>query len=536
LAGLRRASEPRAAVLPSVGSGHRTLWLGSVTGFFLLALIAGGTPRYGPPFNTILELLSLPIVLVAAFLILDQPLTRPVKGALLICAGIFLLPLLQLVPLPPAVWTALPGRGFVVDVFEAARLPLIWMPLSLSPPATLRSLLSLFPCFAVFLATLTLRPSERRIMVLVLIGFGIASVPFGLAQIAGGPASRLRLYEITNISSAVGFFANRNHYAALLYAVMPFIAAWMISRLRSTGRDRLGWVALLVVIYGILILGLGLAASRAGLVLAMAAILASVLLAWRGRRVDGRKNLASRVVLAAGFLGSCVMLQFGLIGILGRLEHDPLDDGRLTIAQVTLRAAASVFPFGSGIGSFVPLYAMFEAPANMGANYVNHAHNDWLELWLEAGVPGLVLALLFLGWFAATAYRAWRRHDSSLDGLLVQAASISAMLLLAHSLVDYPLRTTAMACVFAFACAMVASATGKSRETISKDITLSNSRDGEKHSRAYPHLVAKSPQFGLNEGRRDLVGFTEESALNPFSRATSFSHRRRRAVEGLRNE
>lgn len=534
MAGQRRTSGPKAVADPRASSGRRTIWLGSVIGSFLLALVAGGTARYGPPFNTILELLSLLLVLAAAFLLFDQPLTRTVKAAFLICAGIFLLPLLQLVPLPPALWTALPGRAFVEDVFEAAKLPLTWMPLSLSPPATLRSLLSLFPPFAIFLATLTLTAPERRVVTLVLIGFGIVSVPFGLAQIATGPASQLRLYEVTNILSAVGFFANRNHYAALLYAVMPFIAAWMISRLRSRGRERLGWVALLVVIYGILILGLGIAASRAGLVLAMAAIFASVLLAWRAQKADSGRSPASRVVLAAGFLGICVMLQFGLVGILGRLEKDPLEDGRLAIAQVTLRAAASVFPVGSGIGSFVPFYAMFEAPADIASKYVNHAHNDWLEVWLEAGVPGLVLAFLFLAWFAAITYRAWRSHDTGLDGLLAQAASISAMLLMAHSLVDYPLRTTALACVFAFACAMIVSATGKARAASIK-IPQGNLRDKRRYSQTYPRPVAKSPQFGLNEPSRDSTGSPEAGVLNPSARRIRFNTADNRVVEGLRN-
>ncbi len=438
------------------GSRLRIIWSASVIAFFLVALAAGGTPRYGSPFNTLLELVSLPIVLVATLLLLNSPPGRMGRLALFLCAGIFLLPLLQLVPLPPAIWSALPGRGFVADVFEAGRLEQAWMPLSLSPPATLRSLLSLLPGLAMFLATLTLSWPERRIVSLVLIGVAIASVPLGLAQIAAGPESSLRLYEITNSGSAVGFFANRNHYAALLYAVMPFVAAWLVRRTRSHESERFGWIAMIIAIYAILMLGLGMAVSRAGVVLAMLAVLASVLLAWHGRNADRGRGGTRRVVFAAGLLGICVMLQFGLASILARLDRDPLEEGRLVLAQVTLRAAASVFPFGSGIGTFVPFYAMFETPADIGHLYANHAHNDWLELWLETGVPGMILALLFLAWFATATYRAWRSRGTDLDGLLARAASISAMLLMAHSLVDYPLRTTALACVFAFACALIA--------------------------------------------------------------------------------
>lgn len=54
-------------------------------------------------------------------------------------------------------------------------------------------------------------------MSLVVIGIGPASVLLGFLQVAQGPSSPLRLFEFTNLTEAVGFFANRNHFSALLY-------------------------------------------------------------------------------------------------------------------------------------------------------------------------------------------------------------------------------------------------------------------------------------------------------------------------------
>ncbi len=510
MAGFRIANGSQTEIAPRDEDWARTIWFGLVSGYLLLALIAGGTARYGASFTTALELLSLPVVLIAAVWIMGAPLTGTIKAGLLICAGILALPLLQLVPLPPAIWTALPGRGFVVDAFAAANLPMGWMPLSLSPPATLRSFLSVFPALAIFLATLTLGHSQRRLMTLGLIGFGLICVPYGLAQVASGPASGLRLYEVTNVNSAVGFFANRNHYAALLYSIVPFIAAWMIHQARSRDSSRLGWIALMIVAYGVLILGLGMSASRAGIALAMAAIFASVLLAW-WRQQPSRRNPASRAVFIAALVGSCVVLQFGLVSILDRLQHDPLEDGRFTFAQVALRAAASVFPFGSGLGSFVPFYAMFETPPEISQSYVNHAHNDWLELTLETGLPGLILAVLFLAWFAIATYRIWRRGDSGIDSLLAQAATITVTLLLAHSLVDYPLRTTALACLFGFVCALCVPPLNQSKA----DTEILSQRKIKTGSRSHKdplssRSVAKSPQFRLKNT-------SEESATSSIS-------------------
>lgn len=436
------------------GIGHHS-WTWCILAFLLLVLIAGGTPRYGSYGDVPLELLSLPIIFIAALRLTGQPAAAGRAPAFSICAAVLLLPLVQLIPLPPAIWTSLPGRGFVLETFEAAGIDKTWMPLSLSPPATLRSFLSLFPPLAVFLATLTLTHQERRTATLIIIAFGIASVVLGLAQIAGGRESALYIYDVTNKGLAVGLFANRNHYAALLYCVMPLTAAWMIHLVRTQDLQRWAGVALTVVLYGSLILGLGIANSRAGIVFAMLAILASLLLAWRKRERETRGQ-ASKVVFIAGLIGIFAVLQFGLAGILSRLDHDPLEDGRVILAQVTWRAASSVFPVGSGIGTFVPYYAMFETPAEIGPSYANHAHDDWLELWLEGGVPALLIAVAFLAWLALRIGSAWKQENrNSLDWLLARAASISVLLLLLHSIVDYPLRTTALASFFAFGCALI---------------------------------------------------------------------------------
>ena len=88
--------------------------------------------------------------------------------------------------------------------------------------------------------------------------------------------------------------------------------------------------------------------------------------------------------------------------------------------------------------------------------YVNHAHNDWLELWLTGGAPAIVLAVGFLAWLAASTFRLWSSGQPEapvLDLALAQAASIVIVLLLLHSVVDYPLRTAALSVLFAMACA-----------------------------------------------------------------------------------
>ena len=57
----------------------------------------------------------------------------------------------------------------------------------------------------------------------------------GHFQVAQGQASPLRFYQFTNPTEAVGFFANRNHFAALIYSVVLLTAAWAIHAWRRGG-------------------------------------------------------------------------------------------------------------------------------------------------------------------------------------------------------------------------------------------------------------------------------------------------------------
>ena len=96
----------------------------------------------------------------------------------------------------------------------------------MAPAATWLSLVSLLPPLAVFFATLLMSFRQRRLLSAWMLAFGAVSVFLGLSQVAGGPTSLLRLFANTNPTEAVGFFANRNHFAALLYVMILLAAAW----------------------------------------------------------------------------------------------------------------------------------------------------------------------------------------------------------------------------------------------------------------------------------------------------------------------
>src|SRR5262249_7068629 len=167
------------------------------------SLLLGGGTRGGFLSDAILELLAIPALLIVVSSLVDvlrgsAHIPRSTRWALMLCFAIALLPLLQLVPLPPWVWTRLPGRDAIMAVFATAGVEHNWMPISMSPTATWLSFLSLLPPMAIFLGAVQLGYRERRWLSLIVISVGIIIAFLGLIQAALGPAAPLRLYGVSN--------------------------------------------------------------------------------------------------------------------------------------------------------------------------------------------------------------------------------------------------------------------------------------------------------------------------------------------------
>lgn len=421
-----------------------------------LALLLGGGTHQGLWSDAIVQLASLLLLGVLLPVLLRPAFFTHKSDVVAFVLVIGLLPLLQLIPLPPAMWTLLPGRGDISAAYGAADMSVPWLPISLDPAATWRSFLALAPPVAVFLATVFSGFRTRRSLSLLIIAAGIVSVLLGLAQLMQGPTSPLRFYPITNPGNSVGFFANRNHYAALLYSVIPFTTAWIVGLLIGHRIDRIFGLAVAILVYAALILGLGMALSRAGIFLAVVAALASLLLVATHQQRIARHGFI--IIGGAIALGAVSIIQFALFNLLGRFDDDILADYRVTIAHTTIEAAKAFQPFGSGFGTFVPTYQMFEHIDALEPVFANHAHNDWLELWLEGSWPALAILATFLLWLAFASVRAWQPHHDdarTLDRAIAQAGSIVIVLLLMHSAVDYPLHTTALMTLFAFCCGLL---------------------------------------------------------------------------------
>ena len=127
------------------------------------------------------------------------------------------------------------------------------------------------------------------------------------------------------------------------------------------------------------------------------------------------------------------------------------DSDRWMMVTSTWRAALTFWPVGSGLGSFAAVYPGFQPAGLQG--FVNHAHNDYIQLLMECGLLAVVLAGLAVALVARQAARLVRRARAvGLDApaLLQASCGLGLLAVLLHSWVDFNLRIPANALSAAF--------------------------------------------------------------------------------------
>ncbi|WP_201717236.1 O-antigen ligase family protein [Rhodomicrobium vannielii] len=370
---------------------------------------------------------------------------------------------LQVLPLPLHIWSG--GEAILVRDGTSGIVPSIaWGTFSLTPEATWAAAVSLLVPIAIFCAVVRLNFQQRETLCWIVLGLGALSLMIGFLQVAQGTGSGLRFYSHTNLTEAVGFFANRNHFAAFLVVCLVLVGYWVTTARAEVQRSSASlflWAAIALVSVAFMA-GLMMARSRAGVSLAMLAIggVAIIFYATRKRDVVGReKRTQAKAIVMVALIAMLIAMQFGLGRLLTRFEGESVDSLRIRFAGTAVHTAIKSLPFGTGLGSFVPVYSAVETSDQVRPSYANRAHNDLAEIFLEAGILGAILVLAFLTWFLRRSWAVWRAPPDD-EATRVTALNRTAMLIVAvlilHSLVDYPLRTTALAAIFAFFCGVLA--------------------------------------------------------------------------------
>jgi O-antigen ligase len=416
-----------------------------------------------------LELAALPLLAVA--LLRPVFLERLPKVFLLGIGLVMLWPIVQLLPLPFSLWQSLPGHAIYAEALAGFGAPDAagMRPLSLVPRATEAAWLALLPPLAVFLVAVSLDATALRRIVYLFLAMATVQAILGLVQFGGGTSTTFRT-SLSDIGAAVGTYVNRNHLASLLAMALPIglgLLASRVGRSREGGLryQRRGLVArlssaisqpsrfnqgmLLGAVCLALLLGVVFSRSRSGITLAMLGIFLSAL--FFGLKLGKSRSTKLAVLLTVG--GLALALQIGLGPVLERFSMEgALEDARWAIYATSLAGVAAFFPFGSGLGSFPELYRRFQ-PDEI-RQFVNHAHNDYIEYLFEGGLVAAVVIVLFLVLYLRAWPRLVKRPRWGTLSFMQAGAGLGLLLMALHGLTEYNWHIPANAIFFALMAAV----------------------------------------------------------------------------------
>lgn len=415
----------------------------------LVLALTGGFSRYD---TAGLVLLRLVLVLAAgAMAILPAASEDRITRLPLLLTGLLaLVIILQLVPLPPAIWLSLPQRARYGVAAIVANQSQPWRPISIVPVLTLNALLALLPAAVVLFGFGRLSVPQQRLGVLALLVLATASATLGILQLGAGPNSWAYLYRKVSEGLPGGLFANRNHQAAFLAGSLPLFATWALldggitrGRKHADGMFRMALAVAGALLALLVILASG---SRSGLVLALGNAVGAtyLVLAAGGFRTSRQMVRILAGIVGAGAAVVGLAIWFGRGSGFARFQAigERGAEMRISAWPVLKQLAVDYLPWGSGFGTFNPLFRIFEPDALLKPTYFNAAHNDLIELVITGGVPALLVLIGFLVWFAwrcAIVFRSGARPAG--DVLVAQAAAMLLLTFLLASLSDYPLRT-----------------------------------------------------------------------------------------------
>ena len=356
--------------------------------------------------------------------------------------------LLQVAPLPPAWvariapenWRAVTAARAMAGINQSA-----WVSLSVAPPATFERLLDVVPAMAAFVVAREMAWWWRgRIWVVVapVLTVAFAESLLGLIQF-----HYLRGAD-GETGSVSGSYVNRDHFAGLLEMGFPLAVVLAISVWRKSSANfahALGpalRMSLLLAAAASLLMGVVVSQSRMGFLSILAGAeftmlvvplsLADMGFAWRR---------------AALWAVPCV-IPLAIIVLLPTRElllrvaetasmQDVAKTSRVEIWRDTLRLIGAYKWTGAGLGAFEHGFYRYKVTAPV--NTVDFAHNDYLQILAELGIPGGLMVGALALWIACRtlAVVLWRRGTRNWElaiGLFASLVTIAV-----HSLADFNL-------------------------------------------------------------------------------------------------
>lgn len=354
----------------------------------------------------------------------------------------------HLIPMPQHIWAALPGRALTYKIVSHASEQPVWLPLTLTPVEGRYAVYGLMAPLAAALIAININKVQQMRIAVVILFFGIVTALVALMQALEVMAP---FYKISSDTPS-GIFANRNHHAVFVCAMIPLSLVVIQNYLGKVKNNYRKLIFLSFYLF-IVIPTLILSSSRTGFITGLIMLPITFLVFERAPVLNSRPGRAFFVKLIASiFFALTILFTIGQmssrVNAINRMEYI-FQDVRIPIWMEVMTFLPSYLPLGSGLGSAPKTYQIHEPVERLHPTYLNHLHNDWLEIILTMGLPGVCILASGVILYCLRA-RFLFAHGVGANPLQALGMTVVAIFAIA-SFVDYPLRTPSLATFAAIA-------------------------------------------------------------------------------------
>jgi O-antigen ligase/tetratricopeptide (TPR) repeat protein len=414
----------------------------SALGFFLFQALRHSDPVYFPPG-------TVPLLLFLAFI------------------------LLQVIPLPSQVVEFLSPSAFMIHQNASGfSAPGNFLTLSIHPKATLSEFFRYLSYAAFYLLTVQLLKDKemlkRTIVVITLFG---ALLSFSsILQFYLTKDMALWFWHVPKNSMIVGPYICHNHYAGLMEMIFPVVLALFFfyrPRIRNTSllkgvieilSQEKANIHLLIGVAALLIItSVFVSLSRGGMISLCLSLVFFTYLLFRRRISRGNTlGIIGIVVLAALTIG-----WFGWDHIFDRFAklknaQGVIHELRFDFWMDSLNIIRDFFVTGSGFGTYIDIYPSYQTID--GNLTIDHAHNDYIEMVIEGGMVGFLLAAAFILSLFSKTYRVFIKRREAYCVYIYMGSITGVLVLLIHGFTDFNLHIGANGLWFFFMAGVAVSA------------------------------------------------------------------------------
>lgn len=367
----------------------------------------------------------------------------------------------QLIPFPAPLVKALSDTVYMVWQLDGLSLgvprPNNLLSLALTPFATANEAL-LFLCYLMVFLTSLLLGKLRGVHSMIPVTIIAAGLSISLIDIFQKLLHAKAIYGFWTPLHATYFtgpYVNSNHFSGYLEMSIPLACSTVVLTLfsRKSRNLSVGLLAFLSLSIVLMLTEMVISRSRGGLMsFGLTFLLLMLIMAYLMKHRFNAKYILSSLglVLAMAIVAVLLTNWSSIFAEFRNLVRTDIEyDVRWLLYYDVLNTAKSTL-VGSGLGTFGDIFTVFKTFSNQG--YFAHAHNDYLEYWVELGPTGIALFLVFNGYvlysgfktiYSAAARTQKYNNELFMRTLLICGSVCAVLSIMVHGLVDFNLRVPA---------------------------------------------------------------------------------------------